>query len=147
MEFLLDYMALIWLVLAILFAVIEGLTLGFVTIWFTVGAAVSAVCALLDVQLWVQIVVFFAISIVLLLFTRPILVKKLKVGREKNVVDQYAGKSALVTEAIKPYASGLVKADGKVWTAVGEDSSFSAAEGEELKIIRVDGVKLIVGRK
>ena len=62
-----------WLVAAVVFAVIEGLTMGLTTIWFAGGAVVSLIAALLGAGLAVQIVLFFAVSIVLLFSTRKLL--------------------------------------------------------------------------
>jgi membrane protein implicated in regulation of membrane protease activity len=142
-----DHMALIWIAIMIVFAVIEGFTLGLFTIWFAVGAAVATLVALLGGSPLIQVVVFFAVSLILLFFTRPILVKKLKVGREKNNIELIEGKIALVTEAIEPFKSGLVKVDGVVWTAVGEAPGFAVDKGAEVEIIRIEGVKLIVRNK
>jgi membrane protein implicated in regulation of membrane protease activity len=138
---------LIWIIVAIALAVIEGFTLGLVTIWFTVGAAAAAVVALVNDNIAVQIAVFFVVSIVLLIFTRPILVKKLKVGREKNNIELLEGRTGLVMETIEPFGSGLVKVNGVTWTAVGEDSGFAADSGSEVVIVRIEGVKLIVKKK
>jgi membrane protein implicated in regulation of membrane protease activity len=140
-------MVLIWIIIAVALAVIEGFTLGLVTIWFTIGAAASAIVALAGGDPIIQIIVFFAVSIVLLIFTRPILVKRLKVGREKNNIEQIEGKTGLVTERIEPFGSGLVKVGGVIWTAVGEDPEFTADADSEVEIIRIEGVKLIVRKK
>ncbi|MDR1043208.1 MAG: NfeD family protein [Clostridiales Family XIII bacterium] len=137
-------MVILWIIIAIVFAVIEGFTLGLVTIWFTIGAAAAVVVALAGGDPLIQVVVFFAVSIVLLIFTRPILVKKLKVGREKNNIELLEGKVGLVTETIAPFKSGLVKVNGVIWTAVGDDKEFAADAGSEIEIVRVEGVKLIV---
>jgi membrane protein implicated in regulation of membrane protease activity len=137
-------MILVWLALAVIFAVAEGLTLSMITIWFTIGAAVSAVVAAFGGGIWVQFIAFVAVSVVLLIFTRPVLVKHLKVGREKNNVEALEGQTGLVTKAIEPFGSGLVKTGGIIWTAIGESQDFAAAEGETVEIVRVEGVKLIV---
>ncbi|MDR2487695.1 MAG: NfeD family protein [Clostridiales Family XIII bacterium] len=123
---------------------IEGVTLGFVTIWFTIGALIASVIAMAGGNPLLQCAVFVVVSIVLLIFTRPILVKHLKVGREKNVTEQIEGKLGLVTEAIAPFDSGLVKVGGIIWTAVGESPDFTAESGAEVRVRRVEGVKLIV---
>jgi membrane protein implicated in regulation of membrane protease activity len=141
------HMAIVWIVIAIIFAAIEGFTLGLVTIWFTIGAAAATVVAFVGGDPLTQIAVFFIVSIVLLIFTRPILVKKLKVGREKNNIEQLEGSVALVTEAVEPFKSGLVKVNGVVWTAVGEEQGFACDAGEEVEIVRVEGVKLIIKEK
>ena len=136
-------MILFWIICAVIFAILEGIVSGLVTIWFTIGGAAAAAAAI-GAPIPVQIVVFFAVSIVLLIFTRPILVKKLKLGREKNYTEQLEGKPGLVVEEIKPFQSGQVKVRGIVWTAVGEADTFAAKKGEQVEIVGVQGVKLIV---
>ena len=136
-------MVLFWIICAVVFAILEGIISGLVTIWFTIGGAAAAVAAIWA-PIPVQIVVFFVVSIVLLIFTRPILVKKLKVGREKNYTQQLEGKIGLVVEEIKPFHTGQVKVGGIVWTSVGETDQFSAKAGEKIEIVRIEGVKLIV---
>ena len=144
LELIIANMALFWIVCAVVFAVLEGIISGLVTIWFTIGGAAAAAAAAAGATIPVQIAVFFAVSIVLLIFTRPILVKKLKLGREKNYTEQIEGKPGLVIEEIKPFNSGQVKARGIVWTAVGESDEFSAPAGSKVEIVRIEGVKLIV---
>ena len=144
LDWLIANMVLFWIVCAVVFAVLEGFISGLVTIWFTIGAGAAAASAAAGASIPVQIIIFFAVSVVLLVFTRPILVKKLKVGREKNYTEQLESKPGLVVEAIKPFGSGQVKVKGIVWTAVGENDDFAAPAGSQVEIIRVEGVKLIV---
>jgi len=143
LDWIVANMILIWIICAVIFAILEGIISGLVTIWFTIGGFVAAAFAAFA-PIPVQIVVFFAVSIVLLIFTRPILVKRLKVGREKNYTEQLEGKPGLVVEAIEPFRSGQVKVNGIVWTSVGETDEFSAPAGSRVEIVRVQGVKLIV---
>ena len=124
LELIAANMALFWIICAVIFAVLEGVISGLVTIWFTIGGGAAAATAAAGAPIPVQVVVFFAVSIVLLIFTRPILSKKLKVGREKNYTQQLEGKPGLVVEAIEPFKSGQVKVNGIVWTAVGESDQL-----------------------
>ena len=144
LELIAANMVLFWIICAVIFAILEGVISGLVTIWFTIGGAAAAAVAAAGGSIPVQIVVFFAVSIVLLIFTRPILVKRLKVGREKNYTEQLEGKPGLVVEALVPFQSGQVKVNGIVWTAVGETDEFEAEAGSKVEIVRVEGVKLIV---
>ncbi|MCL2111512.1 MAG: NfeD family protein [Clostridiales bacterium] len=144
LELLAANMILFWIACAVIFAVLEGFVSGLLTIWFTIGGAAAAAAAAMGAPIPVQIVAFFAVSIVLLVFTRPILIKRLKVGREKNYTEQLEGKPGLVVEEIKPFDSGQVKVNGIVWTAIGEAPEFSAKKGDRVEIIKVEGVKLIV---
>ena len=144
-DFIISHMAIFWIVIAVVFATVEGITMGMVTIWFTIGAIPAIFVALFNGSITLQIIVFLVVSLISLILARPIFVKKLKVGREKNVVEIIEGKLALVTEEIAPFKSGLVKINGVIWTAVGFEGDFSAKVDEQVKIIRVEGVKLIVG--
>ena len=144
LEWIVANMVLVWIICAVVFIVIEGIVSGLVTIWFTIGGGVAAALAAVGAPISAQVVVFFVVSLVLLIFTRPILSKKLKVGREKNYTEQLEGKPGLVVEAIEPFKSGQVKVGGILWTAVGETEHFSAPAECNVEIVRVEGVKLIV---
>lgn len=137
---------LIWILIAVIFAVIEGITMGLTTIWFTVGGACACIIAVLGGPLPLQIAVFLIISIILLYFTRPLAEKRLKVGHEKNNIEQMIGQTCLVTDTIEPYHPGQVKLDGLYWTAAVDDNKEWLEEGEIVKIVRIEGVKLIVER-
>ena len=95
-------MIVVWLAVALAMLVIEALTVGLTTIWFAAGALVALIAALLDLSLAVQIVVFLAVSICLLVFTRKIFVEKLKAGSEKTNVDALVGEKAIVVSPIRP---------------------------------------------
>ena len=144
LELIVANMVLVWIIIAVLFAVLEGIISGLVTIWFTIGGAAAAVSVAIGAPIPIQVVVFFAVSLVLLIFTRPILAKRLKVGREKNYTEQLEGKPGLVVESLEPFKSGQVKVNGIIWTAIGETAEFSAEAGQRVEIVRVEGVKLVV---
>ena len=144
LDWIASNMVLFWIIIAVIFAVIEGFVSGLVTIWFTIGGAAAAVACAVGAPIPVQVIVFFAVSIALLIFTRPILVEKLRVGKEKNYTEQIEGKPGLVIEALEPFHSGQVKVGGITWTAVGETDEFSAPAGCKVEIVRVEGVKLVV---
>ena len=144
LEWVVANMVLVWIICAVIFAVLEGIISGLVTIWFTIGGAAAAAFAAAGAGVPLQVIIFFAVSLVLLIFTRPILVKKLKVGKEKNYTEQLEGKPGMVVEAIEQFKSGQVKVGGILWTAVGESEQFTAPAGSMVEIVKVSGVKLIV---
>lgn len=135
---------LIWILIAVIFAVIEGFTMGLTTIWFTIGGVAACIIALLGGPLLLQIAVFLIVSIILLYFTRPLAEKKLKIGHEKNNIDLMIGKTGMVTEDIMPYNTGQVKLNGMVWTAVTRGNNKIVLKGQEVKVVKIEGVKLIV---
>ncbi len=137
-------MSVFWLAAAIIFAVIEGLTMGLTTIWFAAGSAVALIAALLGAGIPVQVVLFFAASILLLVFTRKLFVKKLHTGTEKTNVDALIGREAVVKSAIRPFSPGIVRIGGQDWTAVCQDAELSLEEGTEVKVVGIEGVKAIV---
>ena len=143
LDWLADNMVLFWVILAVIFAALEGTGTG-VAIWFTIGSGAAAAASALGAPVPAQVIIFFAVGIVLLIFARPLLVEKLKVGREKNYTEQLEGKPGLVVEAIEQFGSGQVKVRGIVWTSVGETDDFSAPVGSKVEIVRVEGVKLVV---
>jgi membrane protein implicated in regulation of membrane protease activity len=137
-------MVFVWLGIFVLMVGIEAATMGITSIWFAIGALISCLIAWLGVGIPLQIAVFFVVSILLIIFTRPIAVKRLKIGREKNVTEQIEGRRGLVTESIKPFGSGLVKVDGVMWTAIGEYPEVMIQAGCRIQVVRIEGVKLIV---
>lgn len=135
----------LWLVLALIFIVVEAITAGLATIWFAGGAFLALIAALLKCSFPVQIVIFLVSSICLLVFTRKIFVEKLKLGSIKTNVDALIGSEGLVVKAIDPFELGQVKVNGQIWSAVCQDPNGSAAKGENVTILSVEGVKLVVG--
>ena len=136
-------MAVVWLVLAVIFLIIEGITVGLATIWFAAGAFVALLLSLV----MVQAAVFLIVSLVLLFSTRKIFVEKLKAGSEKTNVDALIGREGMVTAGIAPFAPGQVKVGGQIWTAVGPDPELSISEGTLIQVQAVEGVKLVVAPK
>ena len=133
----------LWVALVIIFTAIELLTLGLTTVWFAIAALAMVFLSALKISLPVQVLIFLAISAILLFFTRPIAVKKLKLGKIKTNVDSLIGKHALVIKEIGEFEKGEVKISGQVWSAHAEDDS-PIAEGTKCEVLRVEGVQLIV---
>ena len=132
----------IWLLIAIVLVVIEAVTVGLFTIWFAVGSVVAMFAALLSAELWLQIVLFSAVSILMLIFTKPLVKKRLMVKEEKTNADRIIAKEATVTEAIEPNAAtGQVKVMGQVWSAKAE---LPIAVGEKVVVTAIEGVKAVV---
>ncbi len=133
-----------WLIIALIMLIVEALTAGLTTIWFAGGAFAALVCALLDLPIAVQIVIFFIVSICLLVFTRKIFVEKLKTGSQKTNVDALIGERAIVEAAIPAYGVGQVKVGSQVWSAVCEKPDMEIEAGKLVKIHAIEGVKVIV---
>lgn len=136
--------ALIWLSLAILLGMIEGMTAGLVSIWFAGGAVAAFIIALLGGAFVLQIVVFVAASAILLACMRSLTRKKILVETIATNADRILGRLAVVSEPIDNLkATGAVRIDGVEWTARCESDNVISA-GETVKILQIDGVKVVV---
>ena len=133
----------IWVALTILFALIEVFTLGLTTVWFALAALVLVFLSFLPIPIKFQILIFLAISAVLLFYTRPLALKKFKTGRVKTNVDSLIGMHALVTRKISEFEKGEVKLNGQFWSARTEGGS-EITEGTKCEVVRIEGVQAIV---
>ena len=133
----------LWFCIAIAFAVIEALTLGIVSIWFAIGALVAMLFAFVIDSFIVQLLIFLGVSLVLVATTRKVAVEKLKIGQVKTNVDELIGKEAVVVKEIRPYTTGEVKLDGKVWRAMSESKQVYKVD-EIVTVLRIEGVTIII---
>ena len=135
----------VWLVLLILFLGIEMATMELTTIWFAGGALIAIIAALFHAPVPVQIVLFLAVSFVLLIFTRPVAVRYFNKDRVKTNVDSVIGKQAIVTEVIDNLkAQGCVTLAGQEWSARSAMEDVIIQPGCVVTVTAVSGVKLIV---
>lgn len=135
----------VWLIMLILFVVIEVATMGLTTIWFAAGALVALISSLLGAPVMVQGLLFVIISLVLLFFTRPIAVKYFNKGRAKTNVESVVGQKAIVTTEINNLlGTGNASLSGQEWTARSVIADQVIPEGTIVTVEQVDGVKLMV---
>jgi membrane protein implicated in regulation of membrane protease activity len=133
----------IWVSLVIIFALVEVFTLGLTTVWFAIAALIMAFLSFFHMPLTVQVLIFLVISALLLIFTRPLAIKKFKIGREKTNVDSLVGKHTLVVKTIGEFERGEAKINGQIWSARSEDNT-EITKGKKCEILRIEGVQLIV---
>ncbi len=134
----------VWLIILALCLGAEIATLGLVTIWFAGGALVTFFVAMITDSLLIQVIVFLAVSLLLLFFTRPIAKKYYNSKRTKTNVDSLIGDHCKVTEAIDNFnGTGTVLLNGLEWTARSKDETVIEA-GARVQVCAVDGVKVIV---
>ena len=140
------YMEVLWLALLIVFAVLEASTVSLVSIWFMGGALTALIAALCGAEIWLQIILFFVVSIALLLCLRPLSKKLLKKKKVATNADSNIGKTAVVTETIDNLrGTGAVKISGVEWSARSVDDSVLEKD-TVVRILRIEGVKVCVER-
>lgn len=139
-----NWFAIVWLTLMVVFVLLEAGTVSMVSIWFAVGALAAMVASLLSAPLWLQIVLFVAISTALLLALRPFVRKFLNPRLTKTNVDAIIGTEGFVTETIDNLAAaGRAKIGHMEWAA--RSSSGEKLEpGTRVQVDRVEGVKVFV---
>ena len=137
-----------WLVAFGALLLIEILTLGLTTIWFAVGALAAFLLALLHVPLMLQIVVFIVVSVLMLIFTRPVMTKYLNKKTTKTNAESLVGRNARVLIPIHTLKSeGQVMVGGMEWTARSTKDEVTFQKDEMVHIVGISGVKLIVEKE
>ena len=137
-----------WLVAFGALLLIEILTLGLTTIWFAVGALAAFLLALLHVPLMLQIVVFIVVSVLKLIFTRPVMTKYLNKKTTKTNAESLVGRNARVLIPINNLKSeGQVMVGGMEWTARSTKDEVTFQKDEMVHIVGISGVKLIVEKE
>ncbi|MCI9625428.1 MAG: NfeD family protein [Clostridia bacterium] len=136
---------LLWLVITVVLVIIEIVSFNLVTIWFAGGATAAMIAAMFHLPMWVQLILFAFVTTVLLVSTRPFVVKVMAKKTPTNS-DRVIGMVGIVTEEIDNIKeTGAVKADGKVWSARSAEDSIIPA-GAIVNIHEIRGVKVIVSR-
>ena len=134
----------VWLILLVVLVTGEAITVGLTFIWFAVGAVGGLLTAVLGGAVWLQIVVFLALSALALVLVRPAAAKLLTPGISPTNADRVLSQIALVTEEIDNIAeTGQVKLFGQVWTARSENGEVISVQSR-VRILRIEGVKVFV---
>lgn len=137
--------ALIWLGILAVLLIIEAITAGLTTIWFAGGALIAAVACYAGAGLTVQVLLFLCVSLVLLIFTRPVAKKYLNKETIQTNANSLIGKKAVVIQDIDNLAqSGQVRINDIEWTARCADDGQKISKNTVVTIKEIRGVKLIV---
>lgn len=142
-----DMATTIWIAAIIIFGVVEAVTAGLTSIWFVLGSMAGLVAAVCNGPIWLQVTLFFVVSIVALAATRPLVTKLMKKDIKPTNADRVLGGSARVTERIdNDVPTGAVYIDGKTWSA--RSSTGEIIEPDAMvRVIRMEGVKLYVEKE
>ena len=139
-----NWAAIVWLALLVLFFIVEASTVTVVSVWFAAGAFVSLIASLLGAPTWLQIVLFFVVSIALLFALRPVTKKYFTPRLTKTNVDSVIGSTGYVTIPVDNMkAEGQVKLGAMVWTARSTSGDL-IPEGTLVRADRIEGVKVFV---
>ena len=123
----------------------EIITVGLTSIWLAGGALAALIVCALGGHWGLQILVFFAVTFVLLYFTRPFVIKYVNNRKTQTNYEETIGKEVRIVEKIdNKLGTGKALYNGIEWTArsVRDDVTF---EPDEMgKVVAVEGVKLML---
>ena len=139
-----------WLVLGVALIIAEVFTLGFVLLWFGIGAMAASLVGMVGGGFLMQFLVFAIVSIGLTAMSRTIFAKYLTHSDEDSIkmgVDSLPGRVGTVTIASSgALKEGAVKVYGSTWTAYPIDGETELQEGEKVEVVSVKGSSIYVRR-
>lgn len=145
-----DLFAIIWIGIIIVFFILEVMSAVFVALCFSVAALVALVFNLLGFDSTHQIISFIGVLIITLIFLMPFLRRVSRINTVESAahsrtnLDLVIGQTGICVERITNLQDGLVKVDGKVWTA----KSDVDIDVDELVIVeQITGARIIVSKK
>lgn len=101
--------------------------------------------AILNAPVWLQVVLFLVVSLVLLIFTRPVAVKYFNKDRIKTNAESLVGRQAIVTAEIDNLQGiGQVTVGTQEWSARSYDNGGRIPVGTVVDVLAINGVKLMV---
>ena len=139
-----NWEAIFWLAAMVVFIAAEAMTVSLVSIWFAAGALGAIIVALLGGGLVLQVTVFLALAVALLLSLRSIVRKHFTPHVTKTNIDSVIGATGIVVPPVNTIAAlGQVQINGMEWSARSSDNSHIPA-GAMVRVDRVEGVKVFV---
>ncbi len=135
----------IWLIVAVVAAVIEAVSVSLITVWFVIGGIVAFFIGFFGGSMVVQLVAFLVVSLASLALLRPVVLKYRKHGESHE--QTFIGTTAVVVEPIDPEAmTGRVETPDRVtWTALSADGS-AIPSGAQVRVVDQKSIKLVVER-
>ena len=133
-----------WVGGALMFGILEMLSLDLVLVMFAGGCLAGAVAYLLGASVAVQILAFALTSVLLLATLRPFLLKRLRERTPLIETNSAAlvGREAVVVSTVT-VEGGRVKLNGEVWSAR-VDTAQAIPPGTEVRVSRIDGATAVV---
>lgn len=138
----------VWASILVFSIMIEITTVQLTSIWFAAGSFVALILAVFKVPLYIQIIVFVVLSIALLLLTRPLSKKLMNNKKSETTVpaESLVGEIVTVTKEISVGGFGEIKDRYEYYSAVAPREKEIIQKDEKVKIIGLDGNKVLVER-
>lgn len=136
----------VWLIVSGICFIIEIATVGFLIFWLAIAALITCLFSLFVSNIISQTVIFIILSSILILATRPFANKISKKDQTITNSNSLIGKDGIVVKQINETAGsvGQVKVGSDVWTAIVTNSNVPIPVGSTVRVLGIEGVKLIV---
>jgi putative membrane protein len=132
----------LWIVILVLAIIIELISYGLISIWFIPSIILTIVLKAFGLNnIYIEIIIVLSLSTVLLIFTRPLVLKFLKPQNIKTNFDRILDMKGKIIKKVNLNDFGIVKVDGKEWRCY---ASKEIEVGKIVKIIKIDSNKLEV---
>ena len=133
-----------WILLAVIFAAGEVMTLGFFLAPFAAGALLGAAADLAGASAAVSVIIFLISSGLFFGFLRPVARRHMRTPAQlRTGTAALVGKTATVTQRIDA-GNGAVKLEGEVWTARPYDPDDVFEAGSRVNVIEIRGATALV---
>ena len=132
-----------WLIAAVGFLVLEGMTFSMVSVWFAAGSAAALLSGLFHPPFKVQAVVFIVVSVLCLAAFKP-LTQRLRQKPTPTNGDRSLGREAKVLTPVSAEETGRVRLDGVDWNARCATPGDTLAPGQSCRVTEIHSTLLIV---
>ena len=142
---MIDFMLYIWIGFFILSVIVEVSTMNLIAIWFMPGTLIAIVLALLSVPVWLQVLIWLVVTVTVFAATFRFSARLRRPKVHPTNADRVIGQTGVVTVAISDREqSGQVRVMGQVWSARTDETADAIPVDTEVRVLRIEGVKLIV---
>ncbi|MCC2032054.1 NfeD family protein [Microbacterium allomyrinae] len=133
-----------WLVLILVFLVIEILTLDFTFLMLSIGGLAGLGADLLGAPIWLQVIIAGVVAAILVLFLRPPLLRRLRRGEDPTLsnVAALVDLTGTVVSTVGAHGGQVKLVNGDIWTARVEIGELEP--GTRVRVSRIDGATAIV---
>ncbi len=148
MDVITSYAWIGWLVLILIFVIVEMLSLEFTFLMLAIGSLGGLISGLFGLPWWWQLAVAAVLSILLLFTIRPPLLRLLKRGGDpaKSNVDRLLGSSGVVVLTVSTTGGQVKLSNGETWTSrlASGIANSELQPGEHVFVTAIEGATAVV---
>lgn len=136
----------IWLAIAIIFLIVEMLGPNLISIWFSVAAFIMCPISLLNLPIYLQIIIFIALSVVSMFLLKGVYEKKIKPQHvlKDNLQDKLVSQTGIVTTTIDNSKNeGQIIVGDVYWKATSLNDDIIEKDSK-VSIVKIENMRAYV---